>query len=424
MKLINNILKACKLFSIVLLFACTIQNNKIPDQYSSNTGQIVLSINNLGSRTVLPESITATIAKYKIYAIGPDNIKSETTITVSNHIISELTPGMWSITIEGLNENDNLVARGIKSDIEVNKNEKVNISVSLLPIQNSKGSLSFTIDWSNTTMTDNTISDISVELVSRTTNQSIPISHQHIGKSITINKELDSDFYTISVALKKGNILYASILEIIQVYDYLTSSKAITLNDSDVSKPPLSPTNYKVEQTDNTSIKISWNDNSKTELFYDIYVNKNNSGFIELIKNLPANTNTYTHENLQVGNKYKYKVVAKNSFGESDPLTGTAITTKDITSTNSKISIDDSYDESQVIDLKLDSDTTFELDSSFKEIHWWLNMTIYLGYKGNDTAYTFNPKGNGLNTGSHELTIRYQIAYQPKIKIIKINIIQ
>lgn len=316
---------------MLIITGCSVYENNNTLQ---NTGVLTININN-GSRTILPKDFSSSIKEYKVYYTGPESIEKSVITSTSAVTLKDLTPGNWSLLVEALDSSSNVIAKGeTKEKIVVEKDQNSATSITIKPVQNNSGTLNLVIDWNNVSLPSGIINNIVATLINREDQTLVPINIIKSENKITVKETLSSGFYNLSIHLKSNDLLYVSILEIVQIFDFQESSDTIDLTSKDISSPPPAPQNLAFSQTNSNTIKVSWDDVARTETSYDIYVSENNGTFKELKIDMPANTDSYTHENLSLGTNYSYKIVAKNSFGISDELNGVSlnknITVKDI----------------------------------------------------------------------------------------------
>lgn len=91
------------------------------------------------------------------------------------------------------------------------------------------------------------------------------------------------------------------------------------------AKPPLPPGSL-TASPGTTSIQLNWLDNSKNEKGF-IVQSYTAGGYAAITPLLPPNTTSYTISGLESGKTYKYRVVAKNDYGESVSSNEVTVTT-------------------------------------------------------------------------------------------------
>ena len=89
-------------------------------------------------------------------------------------------------------------------------------------------------------------------------------------------------------------------------YSSFTDVEALTL-------PPLVPAGLSVEKTDYSSLKINWKHVNNAD-GYEVYCVASSNGSYRIVKD--TTDNTYTHQNLTIGNTYYYKIRSYKKVGE------------------------------------------------------------------------------------------------------------
>jgi murein DD-endopeptidase MepM/ murein hydrolase activator NlpD len=104
-------------------------------------------------------------------------------------------------------------------------------------------------------------------------------------------------------------------------------SNTVTATTADC--PPQPPSNLQQTGRTQTSITLTWQDNSTDETGFYIYVQNGNTW--NRIATLGANATTHTITDLQCGQSYTYRVSAYSNDGESAPSNTVTATTADCT---------------------------------------------------------------------------------------------
>jgi len=90
--------------------------------------------------------------------------------------------------------------------------------------------------------------------------------------------------------------------------------------------PPAAPSNLTAASTGQTSISLSWSDNSNNEDAFVLERSTGNASNYVVIANLPANTTSYADGGLSSNTAYFYRIKAENSAGASSAVTANATT--------------------------------------------------------------------------------------------------
>jgi len=118
--------------------------------------------------------------------------------------------------------------------------------------------------------------------------------------------------------------------------------------------PPAAPSNLSASTTGQTSIHLSWSDNSNNEDGFKIFRNSSQ------IATVGAGSTSYDDNGLSCGTTYSYYVKAYNSAGDSDPSNTDSATTDDC-SPPSAPSLNSPCNDQQLVSC---ADITFDWDES------------------------------------------------------------
>ncbi len=117
--------------------------------------------------------------------------------------------------------------------------KKTNISVELTPVQEDQGTMNITVDWRSARLPADSITKIEASLITRENDVKKSIRLVRNEHTVTISETLDSGYYVLNLNFKKGNYLYASVFEIVKVFNNQSSVKVILLGRNDFSCHPL-----------------------------------------------------------------------------------------------------------------------------------------------------------------------------------------
>jgi fibronectin type 3 domain-containing protein/regulation of enolase protein 1 (concanavalin A-like superfamily) len=92
------------------------------------------------------------------------------------------------------------------------------------------------------------------------------------------------------------------------------------------SGAPNPPSNLVATPLSQTTINLTWNDNSSDETGFKIQRSTNGGGFVTIFTTGAGATN-YTDASAQAGNTYTYQIVATNASGDSAPSNAQSVTT-------------------------------------------------------------------------------------------------
>ncbi len=186
---------------------------------------------------------------------------------------------------------------------------------------------------------------------------------------------------------------------------------------------PKAPIDLNATAITNSSIKLTWTDNSTNEDNFTIYRNGS------LIKTLPNNTATYTDNGLNINTLYTYLVKAKNDIGESTPATASSTTLK----TPPNAPGDLAYTTLSASSVKLkwkdnsDNEESFVIykdNSLIKSVNADTNETTIDGLSLN-TLYHFKvgAKNNGGENNSSSLDVNLSTALSKAPTNLKLEVL-
>lgn len=89
---------------------------------------------------------------------------------------------------------------------------------------------------------------------------------------------------------------------------------------------PAAPTIRPVSGVTSNRLRVNWTDNDSLETGFSIERQSSGTGWVE-VATVPANTQSYLDENLEISKAYSYRVIAFNTVGDSIPSASVAGTT-------------------------------------------------------------------------------------------------
>jgi hypothetical protein len=188
---------------------------------TAKTGALCLSFD-IGSKTILPSDDRAyTVRCFAVHGEGPAGGSFDSgTLATPSYEKSDLVPGSWIVTVQGLNELGHVIA--VKTaDVTVPSGITANAVVQLARVQ-GYGSLDLELTW----LVDGDYDDISGSL-SDSAGAETPISMilgARQGRYIGV---LPAGEYQIRLNLKKHSRKIDSLTETVQVYAGYTSQASL-----------------------------------------------------------------------------------------------------------------------------------------------------------------------------------------------------
>ncbi|MCP4129853.1 MAG: hypothetical protein GY754_02440 [bacterium] len=198
----------------------------------SNTGTIKLAISQKNStKTILPD-IDMTPATYTITGTGPDAAEFARSITDDSAEIPELAFGNWIVTVDALNANNQVIARGSEA-VTVHTGETATADITVTPLEGN-GTLNVTLEWNNN---DTEVPSIEAQLInSADVVQDLAFTINGEGNTGTYsNSALPAGYYVLSVKLLDNNIQTMGAVEIVRIVEGETSTGSFVFNE--INKP-------------------------------------------------------------------------------------------------------------------------------------------------------------------------------------------
>ncbi|MCP4129854.1 MAG: hypothetical protein GY754_02445 [bacterium] len=220
--------------AVSLLFAAAGCGSSNPGSLADaqNSGTIKLTISQKsGTKTILP-NIDMTPAAYTINGTGPNGAEVNLSISDVSVDIPELAFGNWIISVDALNANDQLIARG-SGAFSVHTGETTSADITVTPLAGN-GTLTVTLEWNSD---DTEVPSIEAQLINS--------SDEVQDLSFTINSEKDTGtfsasdipagYYVLSVKLLDNNIQTMGAVEIVRIVEGKTSTGSFIFNE--INKP-------------------------------------------------------------------------------------------------------------------------------------------------------------------------------------------
>ena len=197
-----------------------------------NTGAIKLNISaKNGTKSMLPD-IDMTPAKYNVTGSGPDSAVFVLSITDVSVEIPELAFGAWVVTVDALNADDKLIARG-SGNFTVHTGETTPAEIIVTPLEGN-GTLDITIQWNNE---DTEVPLIEAQLINADEEvQDLTFTINGDGNTATFSDTtIPAGYYILNVKLLDNNIYTMGAVEIVRIVDGETTTGNFNFNE--INKP-------------------------------------------------------------------------------------------------------------------------------------------------------------------------------------------
>ncbi len=116
------------------------------------------------------------------------------------------------------------------------------------------------------------------------------------------------------------------------------SSSYVSGNERTLPDLPAAPSNLGFGSITNTSIQLTWTDNSNNEDGFEIHRSLSAGGTFNLVATIGPNLTSYNNMGLTEDTEYFYRVYAFNTGGSSTPVNGSATTLPDAPAAPSSLS--------------------------------------------------------------------------------------
>ncbi len=369
-------------------------------------GMLVFSLDETSdSRTISPVSdLKSLVDSYSVYF--SNHSEGQPDFTVDSYIegskIIDIYTGSWDITLNGLDGEGNIICTGLpESGNPVLITEGDNsLSITVDRIAGSGfGILDYTIsfppeDVDSVTITvdpwpigggDDYELDAGVDYNSDFTAEG----------ELAVNCSLQSGQYCLTVTL--GNdpgapdlpVEYPPLVEIVQIFNNLTSSSSLEISAEDLTQPPEPPSDFSEAQESDLSFILFWDDESSDEDGFRIY-----EGSVDGVPEaeVEAGVTTITSAELgfteySEGDTYTFYIVSYNRFGESEPAGLTFSSGYSFVSTWQ--TDNEGVSEDNQITLPLVSNGTYDFS-----IYWGDGSTSEItSYDDTDVTHTYTEAG-------------------------------
>ena len=305
-------------------------------------GSLVLRRATVEASTVAPdlEDLKSSVSTYTVELVhqGGEYSTIERTDYQEGDPIPNVPVGTWTVTVTGLDVDNRPVARS-RSATDIAPGENA-LEFTLQPLQEATGILDYRLDWSAvppTTVVDSLRVSLDPYPWGGGDTESLDFSDSGTqslstaGADVTVDfsarslrvlgSTTQAGFYRMRIQPRRGNVEYAPIIEVVQVYDYLGSTKTVTLSAEELTSPPPAPTDLGVTLGDGT-FDLDWTDASNTELGFRVY-----EGPVDGTAEGSVGPSATTIASASItgapgaGTAVEYNVVSYNQFGESAAAT-------------------------------------------------------------------------------------------------------
>lgn len=248
--------------------------------------------------------------------------------------IADIPYGTWTVTMFCYDESEELIATGTTPGVVVDA-ATVPVTVLITPLAGGSGTLVYTVEFPAELVTEAVVTldpwpiggddeFVLVPGVDPAVSGEVDYNEDFAATGLlSLHATLPSGAYLMTIQLSdtaaSGDGLHAPLVEIVQIYDNLTSSAPpVVLTEAQLRSVPDAPSNLQIirvgPDAELATLELFWTDNSNTEMGFRVYRNS------VLIGQVGSGITTYLDTNVSFGT-YSYTVAAYNNFGNS-PDTG------------------------------------------------------------------------------------------------------
>lgn len=206
------------LLSLFILFSCKDEINR---------GNMEITIENSNPKTLMPESGSVEIVKYKIHGKGPDgsNISFETSRT--SYTLEGILIGAWKLEAYGINREGTEIVKGSTTFNLSATNNKAVINLNELV---GEGNLDLIFKWEEKRLKNPNLRIIITDSSGKKSEETAEISATEKGKASFYKAGLKAGSYTLQASLYDSNVKYSGFSEAIRIIDKKTTESIINMD--------------------------------------------------------------------------------------------------------------------------------------------------------------------------------------------------
>lgn len=311
----------------ILLAACANPFDRAGSNNERSVGSVEIQLNGIGSQSIIPvvselvEQYVVTLTasgQTTVTQAGPQGEKPTQDITFTN-----LAPVTWSITVDALDAEKNVIGRGTGA-VTVVPGSKQDVPISVRALQSGTGSFGLRFLWPEALAdgAEVTITDQNGEPLG----SAYDVERAAGAVLVSSTEPVGSGSYTLAVRLIRDKQPVATVIEALQIFDNVETTASIEVGAAEIGQAPLAPANVRVTSSSLSSIAIAWDDLANTEQSYEIGRSVN-GGAVGWIATVGANATSYTDTSGFVAeSSYRYSVRAVNGYGTSSAVQSAAVT--------------------------------------------------------------------------------------------------
>ncbi|MCP4131133.1 MAG: hypothetical protein GY754_09150 [bacterium] len=197
----------------------------------TNTGKLFLDISMGNSKTLLP-GIDMVPAEYVVSGVGPGGLQFSVSGESSSVELTELAFGDWTVTVDALNADGTVIARGSET-VTIHTGETTTAAIVAAPLEGN-GTLNLTLQWNSG---DTDVPSIEAQLVDGSgTVRDLSFNINSAGNTgVFTDSAVPAGYYTLVVKLLDNSIYTMGAVEIVRIVaDETTTGQ---LEFTEINKP-------------------------------------------------------------------------------------------------------------------------------------------------------------------------------------------
>lgn len=320
-KTINKITIFIVAVIVLIMWGCQNPVTHPLEPNSPSMGMLKISIGQKEqAKTILP---TFDIDHFQITGTGPSGSNETFSMKLrdgNSSNISDLVTGTWTITVQGMNAANEILA-GNSATIEIVQNTTAELDIPLSFLQDGFGDITVSLSWPQSIG----INSVTAKWGANPAQEFYSEGNETI---ITLPGTAGG-YYIFFIELKKDGNLYASVIEAVHVYNNQNSSSSICFQEGDFTTPPVfAPNNLSGYPSTSSGmflnkVTLFWTDLAKTETHYVIERKEaheaNFTKIDEVISKYYITNQSYSDATALGEKTYIYRVIPKNAFGTAGP---------------------------------------------------------------------------------------------------------
>ena len=287
---------------------------------------VTVRLGDMSVMTILPD-VQSVVDRYDVTLSSAEHDNQTQSDTDSVFTFPAVEVGNWQVVVEGVDEDsgDAVVVTGT-ADFEVVEGGDNIVSVTLAPTEDGNGAVDVTVTWPAGAIDGIAAAELVPNEAATPIDVSGDVTLDTGGdpESATyVDEELPSGLHRLILSFSRNDAVVARVIEMLHVFDGVTSSASIALTAAQIGTPPGPPTGGSVSYPGANAFTLSWSDDSNTEEGFNVYEGAPDGtpDFVAAANAVSAGSGAGELDwQGTIGDLATYNVTAFNDFGESAPI--------------------------------------------------------------------------------------------------------